>query len=502
MKEELHLNKPLISVVIPIHNSENTLKRCLQSVLAQNLSQIEIICVDDGSVDHSLLIAQNFAQTDPRIIVLSQSNQGAACARNVGIQQARGEYVFFLDSDDTMLPDACEKLAGLIGKHSFDVCMFLFRYLNEQDSETLDYPCFPVQTGRERTYLTNVHQDPSLLLRTSVVPWNKIYRTEFLRKHELFFEKFYCSEDRLFFFQALLNADSVLLYNEPLVLYHLSSNPSLSKEAGLENLIANIKANRKIEAVSQNQESEIQSIIQDILHNEIILCLRKTRKEDRQEAFALLRDEIPQMNHSHVPLNPESRPWYAEYEVIRSAPDHYREIRERLIPVIIPYDPLRQSGFADQLSFRTNTFPADHIFDIYIFHNNTLRRESDIRRIKAQLESSNKLLHVVNIHQALTDSKGSRKKYLSRTENYAQFAPLLIHQYESFYTVQSDRQLCLLQISLPKNTASKFNELIVDFQISSFGETRPKIVYYLFAHQYNPFPGFILRMIPRQWKKV
>lgn len=95
---------PKVSVIIPIYNMERYLEKCLSSVLAQSLDEIEVICVNDGSVDKSLHVLLEYAKSNQKIKILNQPNRGVAYARNQGIRKARGEYIFFLDPDD-WLPD-------------------------------------------------------------------------------------------------------------------------------------------------------------------------------------------------------------------------------------------------------------------------------------------------------------------------------------------------------------------------------------------------------------
>ena len=99
-----------ISVVIPVYNVEKYLEQCLDSVIAQSFEDIEVICVNDGSTDSSLEILKRYANNDSRIKIISQKNKGAGAARNVGIENAAGEYVYFMDSDDYLNADAFERL--------------------------------------------------------------------------------------------------------------------------------------------------------------------------------------------------------------------------------------------------------------------------------------------------------------------------------------------------------------------------------------------------------
>ena len=102
--------QPLVSVVIPAWNAEKTLKRALQSVLAQSWSALQVIVVDDGSSDCTLSIARNFEAEDPRVTVLSQPNAGVSSARNLGLSLCRGKYIRFVDGDDTLPSDSMERM--------------------------------------------------------------------------------------------------------------------------------------------------------------------------------------------------------------------------------------------------------------------------------------------------------------------------------------------------------------------------------------------------------
>ena len=99
---------PKVSIIMPVYNVEAYLRECLDSILVQTLSDIEIICVDDGSTDSSRDILYAYAEKDHRVTVLCQQNQTAGAARNYGMSVAKGEYLIFLDADDFFSPLLCE----------------------------------------------------------------------------------------------------------------------------------------------------------------------------------------------------------------------------------------------------------------------------------------------------------------------------------------------------------------------------------------------------------
>ena len=111
------MNKPFISVIIPVYNSEHSIKRCVDSVTVQNYQNFELILVDDGSKDGSGAMCDNFAAQDNRVHIIHQKNAGAGAARNAGLTMAKGEYIVFVDSDDMIRQGYFEALA----KHDEDV---------------------------------------------------------------------------------------------------------------------------------------------------------------------------------------------------------------------------------------------------------------------------------------------------------------------------------------------------------------------------------------------
>ena len=118
------MEKPVVSVIIPVYNGETYLKECLDSVIRQSFSHWEMICINDGSTDGSLRILEDFARMDDRIRVLSQDNQGQSAARNAGMRCALGAYILFLDCDDRLMPDALERLTERAAEDQLDILYF------------------------------------------------------------------------------------------------------------------------------------------------------------------------------------------------------------------------------------------------------------------------------------------------------------------------------------------------------------------------------------------
>jgi glycosyltransferase involved in cell wall biosynthesis len=120
-------NAGLISVIIPVWNSQRYLSRCLEGVLAQTFKNFEVICVNDGSTDNSGEILSHYARKDKRVKIINQINRGQAAARSVGLKAARGGYIYFLDSDDFIHPQLLEIAYHFITKHNANWLTFRYR---------------------------------------------------------------------------------------------------------------------------------------------------------------------------------------------------------------------------------------------------------------------------------------------------------------------------------------------------------------------------------------
>lgn len=215
-----------ISVIIPVYNVENYLSACLTSCMQQTLRDVEFICVNDGSTDNSLEILQVFQKQDHRISIVNKKNGGLSSARNAGIQAAQGQWLMFLDSDDLLAPNACERVwcESLEGK---------------TDIITFGASCFPLFPAPD-PWLTNnlrVQSDrfqgftPEILFSHSgSIPfvWRQAYRADFLKDcGVLFDESVPFGEDTVFQLEVFPHGDSFAFIEDSLYRYWCSRPGSL-----------------------------------------------------------------------------------------------------------------------------------------------------------------------------------------------------------------------------------------------------------------------------------
>ena len=166
---------PKASVIVPVYKVEEYLEKCVQSILAQTERDFELILVDDGSPDRCGALCDSLAQTDSRIRVIHQENQGLGGARNTGIREARGDWLLLVDSDDWIEPKILEKAmeAGL--REEADLVMFAFRTVDEQGREL---GVFREDMPKERGIGMQEHKEALL---TAPCAWNKLYRRSFFQ---------------------------------------------------------------------------------------------------------------------------------------------------------------------------------------------------------------------------------------------------------------------------------------------------------------------------------
>ena len=206
------------SIIIPVFNVEKYLPDCLESVIRQSFPDWEAICVDDGSTDGSNSILMDFAARDKRIKIVSQRNSGTAAARNTGIREAQGDYIFFLDSDDWLEPDSLQVLAARLNGEDI-LCFGGKRYFESSGS------FHPADQLQEKTYTKGIDyfNENALLPRdfAFVCVVLRVYDREFLLRNGLFFDEDVSFEDNLWVPITLYFARSVTVIPDVLYIYRI-----------------------------------------------------------------------------------------------------------------------------------------------------------------------------------------------------------------------------------------------------------------------------------------
>lgn len=189
---------PLITVIVPVYNTATYLRPCLDSICAQTYTNIEILCVNDGSTDNSAEILEEYASKDSRVKIITQENAGLSAARNSALKVAKGEWVTGIDSDDYILPETLE----LCARHMSDPEIDLIRYniedfRDDEPDKILDSPWLkPIANGK-----TKVTED--IILKQNVAFGGKIWRLSLIQAQNLTFPVGLLYEDQYFWFAIM-----------------------------------------------------------------------------------------------------------------------------------------------------------------------------------------------------------------------------------------------------------------------------------------------------------
>ena len=193
---------PKISIIVPVYNAEKYLKKCLDSILANQYNEWECILVDDGSRDTSLSICNQYAEKDSRFKVFHQENAGASSARNVGLYNAKGEYVTFIDADDWVSPNYLSS----IEKSKSDIIILETKHINSQGEVIRYFSLDPQQSSSREEYV-------SILEKNMTNPIIKVMSAKIVRRSCIgdiqFDVNMKIGEDTLFWYDVLRNCNSI-----------------------------------------------------------------------------------------------------------------------------------------------------------------------------------------------------------------------------------------------------------------------------------------------------
>lgn len=212
---------PKVSIIIPVYNARDSIVRCLDSVLAQTLDDIETILVDDHGPDDSIAVAKSHLAdySGPKAFRFTQTshNSGPGAARNVGMEEATGEFLAFLDSDDTLEPDYCEKLYDAAKAVNADLACCQAIMHKGESITLLKNPVFPAG-------ILSRHQRITILDHVVTYLWTYIVRREFIFENCITFPPYRSAEDSCFVISCWLTAANAVSIEDPLYNYYVQDS--------------------------------------------------------------------------------------------------------------------------------------------------------------------------------------------------------------------------------------------------------------------------------------
>lgn len=253
------MQKPLVSVIVPIYNAQNNIVRCVESIRRQTYENLEILLLNDGSKDVSYPVCEMLSKADARIVLIDKENSGVSATRNLGMRMARGKYLQFVDADDTLEPFATELLVQRAEDNNADLVIAAYnrivpykpkkeakldpllpnkkKQLTEQLAKFQTFGFLPMGFMTKEEFACGLMQEPASFYYG--VMWNKLYRREIIMAHDIRCdEEFTWSEDMLFNLSYIRYADSFYAIRTPLYYYSRRRKHSLSASVNPAQVVA------------------------------------------------------------------------------------------------------------------------------------------------------------------------------------------------------------------------------------------------------------------------
>ena len=215
---------PRLSIIIPIYNTAAWIPACIESIINQSFSDFEILLIDDGSTDGSGVICDMYTKTDSRIRVFHKKNGGVSSARNYGLDKATGEWIYFVDSDDELLPDCLRIMTGYI-RDDIDIVLAGYEKYDEQGNLLYSIPDRVVTVLQKKESLYTLYETHAKYYNRLPYLWIRLLRRSVIEKEQLRFDESICNkEDTLFLTQYICRSNGISLFTTTPV-YHYNQRP-------------------------------------------------------------------------------------------------------------------------------------------------------------------------------------------------------------------------------------------------------------------------------------
>ena len=238
-----------ISIIVPVYNGEKHLSECIQSILDQSFTDIEVIVINDGSTDGSLSLIKRYAQNDSRIVVINQKNKGVSAARNAGLSKARGDYIMFVDADDYIArKDALELLIDF-AKENGNPEVVCFRRVGDTRGRK-------APSGYSK--LNDSIIGRMIVDETINTLWDKLYKKSIIKENSIKFPVgIRMAEDLLFNVQYFREAKTIGFFDEELYYYREDNQESATKKYMQNKYDDLMYVNRKMSEIIDNRSKAI-----------------------------------------------------------------------------------------------------------------------------------------------------------------------------------------------------------------------------------------------------
>ena len=319
-------NQPKVSVIIPIYNVEKYLRKCLDSVIQQTYSNLEIICIDDGSPDNCGAIIDEYAQKDKRVIVIHQKNSGVSTARNRGLDIATGEYITFVDPDDWIEPHCYESAIHVFqNDKTIDLVQWAANVINNRNASEQEYQ--NLKYWHRVKFSGKLTLTPFTVIQMLYSPCCNLFKAEIIKDLQLKYLDFSVAEDVLFI--AMYNSKVQNVYFIPELLYNYMLNSTSAMKKHINNPISLLETYINITIIcydfykQQDLDRKFNTLVFHKFKNNILFAL-SLRNFDKK-ASELLTNFAAQL--------PQEIYWGEEIKYIRNK--EFYKIKRLNIPWLV-----------------------------------------------------------------------------------------------------------------------------------------------------------------------
>ena len=284
-----YINNPKVSIIIPVYNTQDYVKEAVESILNQTLRNIEVIIINDGSTDGSLDIIRELASKDKRIYILDQKNQGQSVARDNGINQASGEYLYFMDSDDLLEPDALESCFNICQNNNLDFVFFDASVLQNNNIKKMNI----VYTRGDYTkedIIYNGCDILNILLENHVFsasPCLSFIKTSFLKESNNSFYPGIIHEDELFTSKLYLQAESVMAIHKAFFIRRFRADSTMTRTFAWKNINGYLTVSYELIKFKEQSSEKIKKTIDLYLSQMLNAAVWKAYTLKSHERFRL-----------------------------------------------------------------------------------------------------------------------------------------------------------------------------------------------------------------------
>lgn len=290
-----------VTIIVPGYNAELYIEQCLESLLAQTLEEIQIVCVNDGSSDKTLDIMNQFALNDSRIVVVDKKNGGLSTARNAGMQRAEGEYILFLDSDDYLDKEAAEVLYKKAAAQNLDVLFYSAQSFFESDELYKLHKNYETYYDRKENYsaIYTGREIYTLFMKNGDFKSSaclQLLKREMLMQNHIYFYEGIIHEDQIYTANVLKEAKRVSCIENKFYFRRVRENSIMTKEKGIPNIIGYFTAIQELLNIAHGlkAESEQEYILSIASHiNTLSKTIGKWIHNIPKEEFQEIISDIP-----------------------------------------------------------------------------------------------------------------------------------------------------------------------------------------------------------------